>query len=95
MSDGVEGDNCVELLTFCLLIKIEMERFSDSVIQKSDPGDAERAAGRAWIGGELSIHGSAAAPSSGQAHSRAVKGLRLLLNTDRKLHRKAPHRTHI
>lgn len=34
MSDGVEGDNCVELLTFCLLIKIEMERFS--VIQKSD-----------------------------------------------------------
>lgn len=92
MSDGVEGDNCVELLTFCLLIKIEMERFS--VIQKSDPGDAERAAGRAWIGGELSIHGSAAAPSSGQAHSRAVKGLRLLLNTDRILHRKAPHRTH-
>ena len=35
MSDGVEGDNCVELLTFCLLIKIEMERFS--VIQKSRP----------------------------------------------------------
>ena len=28
MSDGVEGENCVELLTFCLLIKIEMERFS-------------------------------------------------------------------
>ena len=40
MSDGVEGDNCVELLTFCLLIKIEMERFS--VIQKSDRRETRR-----------------------------------------------------